>query len=87
MVMILGIWWDLWAGNNDYTSSNTNVTTIDTKVVISAPLAVFTKSMDIFTTGIPIHPVYIQAPSGNILLNRVLLILNFHVGVNNASVT
>ncbi|KAG0566758.1 hypothetical protein KC19_7G085900 [Ceratodon purpureus] len=55
----------LHAQNDDYVSSNTNVITIDTKVVISAPLAVFTKSLDIFTTGIPIHPVYIQAPSDN----------------------
>jgi hypothetical protein len=52
------------ADNNDYISSETNVTTIDTKVVIGAPYAVVSKSSDVFSTGIPIRPVYIQAPSG-----------------------
>ena len=62
---------------NDFVSSATTNVTIETRVVIGAPIAVITKSMDVFTIGIPIRPVYIQAPSGNLYVLLHMQSLDF----------
>ncbi|XP_073392142.1 uncharacterized protein [Physcomitrium patens] len=49
---------------DDYITSETNITTVDTKVLLIAPLGVITRDKAVFTTGITIRPIYIQAPTG-----------------------
>jgi len=60
-----------WAGyitDGGFITSETDTVTDGTKVLISAPGAIFSKSLYVFTTGIPIQPVYIQAPPGNLTI-------------------
>jgi hypothetical protein len=54
--------------SNDFITSETNIITPETRVLISAPNTIFSTSLYVFTTGIPIRPVYIQAPSGNVII-------------------
>lgn len=49
---------------DDYITTDTENITTSTKVVISAPYSIISRSLGVFTTGIPIEPIYIQAPSG-----------------------
>ncbi|XP_073393680.1 uncharacterized protein [Physcomitrium patens] len=50
---------------DDYITTDTENITTSTKVVISAPYSIISRSLGVFTTGIPIEPIYIQAPSGS----------------------